>query len=141
MIQLPWWKVSRDGSGPLFYRWRTETCVLLSGTVLVPISVNNLDDYVFNIVSKSLDYTKIGFIVDHWALFESLTEKIFESLTEMGHQIATMEFSSDKCEMVHFGKLNKHRTNKENDWALESGVDQRDLGVHVQRTLKEWWVM
>ena len=47
-----------------------------------------------------------------------------------------MEFNLDKCEVMHFGRLNRGRTYSVNGRALRRVIEQRDLGVHVHSSLK-----
>eukprot|EP00061_Rhincodon_typus_P007189 g28622.t1 len=52
-----------------------------------------------------------------------------------------VEFSLDKCEMLHFGKANQGRTYTVNGRALGSAAEQGNLGVQVHSSLKvELWV-
>ncbi|XP_059805558.1 uncharacterized protein LOC132380631 [Hypanus sabinus] len=47
-----------------------------------------------------------------------------------------MEFNLEKCEVVHFGRTNSKAEYKVNGRILGSVEEQRDLGVHVHRSLK-----
>ena len=47
-----------------------------------------------------------------------------------------MEFNPDKCEVVHFGRSNACRNYTVNARTLKSIDRQRDLSVHVHRSLK-----
>ncbi|MBB6707153.1 hypothetical protein H7E98_18015 [Proteus mirabilis] len=47
-----------------------------------------------------------------------------------------MEFNVAKCEVIHFGKSNKKMGYWANGRILGSVDEQRDLGVHVHRSLK-----
>ena len=47
-----------------------------------------------------------------------------------------MEFNPEKFEVMHFGRTNKAVEYTMNDQVLGSTEDQRDLGVHVHRSLK-----
>ena len=47
-----------------------------------------------------------------------------------------MEFNPDKCEIMHFGRSNACRNCTVNGRILRSINRQRDLGVHVHRSLK-----
>ncbi|GCC36001.1 hypothetical protein chiPu_0014492 [Chiloscyllium punctatum] len=47
-----------------------------------------------------------------------------------------MEFNVDKCEVIHFGRSNRNAKYWANGRILESADEQRDLGVHVHRSLK-----
>jgi len=47
-----------------------------------------------------------------------------------------MDFNTDKCEVLYFGKSNQGRTYTVNGRALGSVQEQRDLGVHVHSSLK-----
>ena len=47
-----------------------------------------------------------------------------------------MEFNPDKCEVMHFGRSNTDRKYTVNGRTLRSIDRQRDLGVHVHRSLK-----
>ena len=47
-----------------------------------------------------------------------------------------MEFNLDKCEVMHFGRLNQGRTYSVNGGALGRVTEQKDLGVHVHSSLK-----
>ena len=47
-----------------------------------------------------------------------------------------MEFNLDKCEVMHFGRLNLGRTYSANGRALGRVLEQRDLGVQVHSSLK-----
>ena len=47
-----------------------------------------------------------------------------------------MEFNFNKCEVMHFGRLNQGRTYSVNGRALVRVTEQRDLGVQVHSSLK-----
>ena len=47
-----------------------------------------------------------------------------------------MVFNLDKCEVMHFGRLNQCRTYSVNGRALGRVTEQRDLGVQVDSSLK-----
>ena len=47
-----------------------------------------------------------------------------------------MEFNLDKCEVMHFGRLNQGRTYSVNGRTLGRVTEQRDLGVHIHSSLK-----
>ena len=47
-----------------------------------------------------------------------------------------MEFNPEKFEVMHFGRTNKAVEYTMNGQILESTEDLRDLGVHVQKSLK-----
>ena len=47
-----------------------------------------------------------------------------------------MEFNLDKCEVMHFGRLNQGRTYSVNGRVLGRVTEQRDPGVHVHSSLK-----
>ena len=47
-----------------------------------------------------------------------------------------MEFNLDKCEVMHFDRLNQGRTYSVNGRALRRVTKQRDLGVQVHSSLK-----
>eukprot|EP00061_Rhincodon_typus_P001239 g14145.t1 len=47
-----------------------------------------------------------------------------------------MEFNPEKCEVIHFGRLNLRAEYRDRGRILGSEEEQRDLGVHVHRSLK-----
>ena len=47
-----------------------------------------------------------------------------------------MEFNLDKCEVMHFGRLNQGKTYSVNGKTLGRVIEQRDLGVKVHRSLE-----
>ena len=47
-----------------------------------------------------------------------------------------MEFNLDKCEVMHFGRLNQGRTYSVNGRALGRVTEQRDLEVQVHSSVK-----
>eukprot|EP00061_Rhincodon_typus_P017652 g46441.t1 len=47
-----------------------------------------------------------------------------------------MEFSLDKCEVLHFGKVNQGQTCTLNGKVLRSVAERGDVGVQVHNSLK-----
>ena len=47
-----------------------------------------------------------------------------------------MEFNADKCEVIHFGRTNLNADYRVNSRVLRNVEEQRDLGVHIHRSLK-----
>ena len=47
-----------------------------------------------------------------------------------------MEFNPDKCEVIHFGWTNLNMDYRVKDKVLKTVEEQRDLGVHIHRSLK-----
>ena len=89
---------------------------------------------VGSMISKFADDTKIGGVVDSEEGFLRLQQ----DLDQMGQWAEKwqMEFNSDKCEVLHFGKANLSRTYTLNGKVLGSVAEQRDLGVQGHSSLK-----
>ena len=79
-------------------------------------------------VSKFAADAKIGGIVDS----EEGYLRLQRDLDQLGQWADEwqMEFNLDKCEVMHFGRLNQGRTYSVNGRALGRVTEQRDLGVH-----------
>ncbi|XP_059843914.1 P-selectin glycoprotein ligand 1 isoform X2 [Hypanus sabinus] len=121
-----------------FSEWRSVTSGMLQGSELGPllfvIYINDLDDNVVNWISKFADDTKIGGVVDSEEGFQSLQRDLDQ--LEKWAEKWQMEFNTDKCEVLHFGRTNQGRTYKVNGRTLRSAVEQRDLGIQIQNSLK-----
>ncbi|XP_060710826.1 uncharacterized protein LOC132835701, partial [Hemiscyllium ocellatum] len=118
--------------------WSAVTSGVPQGSVLGPllfvIFINDLEEGLESWVSKFADDTKVGGVVDSEEGSGRLQRDIdkLQSWAEMWQ----MEFNVAKCEVVHFGRNNKMMDYWANGRLLGSVDEQRDLGVHVHRSLK-----
>ena len=103
------------------------------GPLSFVIYINDLNENIGGMVSKFADDTKIGGIVDSEEGYLGLQW----DLDQLGQWDEwQMELNSDKCEVMHFGRLNQGRTYSINGRALGRVTEQRDLGVQVHSSLK-----
>ncbi|WP_221627760.1 reverse transcriptase domain-containing protein, partial [Proteus mirabilis] len=104
------------------------------GPLLFIIFINDLEEGLEGWVSKFADDTKVGGVVDSEEGCGRLQRDIdkLQSWAERWQ----MEFNVAKCEVIHFGKSNKKMGYWANGRILGSVDEQRDLGVHVHRSLK-----
>ena len=106
----------------------------LLGPLFFVIYVNDLDENIEGMVSKFADDTKISGVVDS----EEGYLRLKQDLDQQGQwaKVWQMEFNLDKCEKMHFDRLNQGRTYSVNGRALGRVTEQRDRGVHVHSSLK-----
>ena len=106
-------------------------------SVLVPllfvICINNLDENLHGMVSKFVDDTKIGGIVDSEGGYLGL-QQYLDQLDQWADEWQ-MEFNLDTCVVMHFSRLNQDRTDSINGRALGRVTEQRNVGVHVHSSL------
>ena len=78
------------------------------GPLLFVIYINDLDENIGGMVSKFADDTKICGIVDS----EESYLRLQRDLDQLGQWADEwqMEFNLNKCEVMHFGRLNQGRT-------------------------------
>ena len=107
---------------------------LMLGPLLFVIFRNDLDVNVQGLVSKCADESKLGGIIDS----EEGYQELQGDLDQLGKWAENwqLEFNTDKCEVLHFGKSNQGRTCTVNGRVLESVEEQRDRGVQVHSSLK-----
>ena len=85
-------------------------------------------------VGKFADDTKVGGVVDSLEGCQKLQRDI-DRMQDWAEKWQ-MDFNSDKCVVVHFGRSNGMKEYNIKGKTLSTVEDQKDLGVRVRRTLK-----
>ena len=104
------------------------------GPILFLISINDLDDNLFSDILKFADDTKILNVVEKDADRQRLQEDI--KALETWSCKWQMEFNAAKCKVMHVGRTNPKFQYELNSQALESTVQEKDLGVLITDSLK-----
>ena len=98
------------------------------GPLLFIIYINDLDENIGGMVSKFADDTKIGGIVDS----EEIYLQLHRDHDQLGQKADEwqMEFNLDKCEVMHFGRLNQGRIYSVNGGVL-GRVTDKEISGHM----------
>jgi hypothetical protein len=104
------------------------------GPVLFLIYINDLDEGIISKIGKFADDSKLGKSINS-AADESLLANDLSTLVEWSNQWQ-MTFNVEKCAVMHLGKNNNQHQYRLGDNILKGSVNERDLGVIVDRTMK-----
>ncbi|CAM4640541.1 unnamed protein product [Lepidochelys kempii] len=121
-----------------FSEWREVNSGVPQGSVLGPvlfnILINDLEKGVNSEVAKFADDTKLLKIVK----YQSDCEELQKDLTKLGDWATKwrMKFNVDKCKAMHIGKHNPNYTYKMIGSKLAVTLQERDLGIIVDSSLK-----
>ena len=104
------------------------------GPVLFLIYINDLDEGIISKIGKFADDSKLGKSINS-AADVSLLANDLSTLVEWSNQWQ-MTFNVEKCAVMHLGKNNNQHQYRLGDNILKGSVNERDLGVIVDRTMK-----
>jgi ribonuclease P/MRP protein subunit RPP40 len=104
------------------------------GPVLFLIYINDLDEGIISKIGKFADDSKLGKSINS-AADDSLLAHDLSKLVEWSDQWQ-MTFNAEKCAVMHLGKNNNQHQYRLGNDILKSSVNERDLGVIVDRTMK-----
>jgi hypothetical protein len=104
------------------------------GPILFTIYINDIDCDIFSKISKFADDTKIGRCV----LTERDREELQRDLNTIVNWSKTwqMQFNSDKCKILHFGRRNKKYDYQMDNNTINAAAEEKDLGVIIDTDLK-----
>ncbi|XP_041483858.1 uncharacterized protein LOC121430607 [Lytechinus variegatus] len=120
--------------------WKEVTSSVVQGSVLGPICflmyVNDMDIGINNdsTISKFADDTKLI----HAVQTDDDIQGMQQSINHLDRWAAKwlMRFNIDKCGVMHFGSKNPNQVYSLNGSALKETVEEKDLGILVNKSLK-----
>ena len=118
--------------------WANVTSGVPQGSVLGPllflIYINDIDQGVGGLISKFADDTKLGGVIESCLDTKKLQSDL-DKLLEWSEKWQ-MKFNADKCKAIRFGKFQRGSNYVMNGQELDWVMEEKDLGVIVDNTLK-----
>jgi len=118
-------------------KWLPVLSGVPQGSVLGPllflIYVNDIDDCVSSKISKFADDTKLYDLVHSDS--DNHIQRDIDNLSKWA-QKWQMKFNASKCKVLHFGSNNSRLDYSIEGNRLENSVEERDLGVIINESLK-----
>ena len=121
-----------------YSQWSPVTSGVPQGSVLGPllflIYINDMPDVVSSAIKMFADDTKVYRNVSHPYQIQELQHDI-DCVVEWSDRWQ-LPFNQAKCKCLHVGSGNQKHAYLIRDTVLESVSEERDLGVHIDSTLK-----
>ena len=114
--------------------WSSVPQGTVLGGVLFNLYVNDMDEGIESFVRKFADDTKMARIVEEQEDALALQRDI-DAMVKWA-QKWEMKFNTDKCKVLHVGRLNKQFQYRIGDGSLKEATEEKDLGVWIGNDLK-----
>merc|ERR1711867_265956 len=118
--------------------WANVTSGVPQGSVLGPllflIYINDIDQGVGGLSPLFADDTKLGGVIES-CLGTKKLQSDFDKLLEWSEKWQ-IKFNADKCKVIRFGKFQRDSNYVMNGQELDWVMEEKDLGVIVDNTLK-----